>query len=152
MARNLKPNVIFDCAQCGTHVERYISPSEITKGKAKALYCSRTCARRALSGERHHAWAGGRYVNEQGYVLVHSPDHPNADARGYVREHRLVMEAAIGRLLRDGEVVHHINGTRADNRLANLRLYASNAEHKADDSKLRQRDDAGRFLPLEAAA
>ncbi len=39
--------------------------------------------------------------------------------------HTLVMERAIGRLLRPHETVHHKNGQRADNRLANLELWST---------------------------
>ena len=42
-----------------------------------------------------------------------------------VLEHRLVMEAHIGRRLLREETVHHINGQRLDNRLENLELWSS---------------------------
>jgi hypothetical protein len=42
---------------------------------------------------------------------------------------RAVMEAHLRRELTPSEVVHHINGDATDDRVENLRLFASNAEH-----------------------
>lgn len=61
--------------------------------------------------------------------MILAPQHPSADPRGYVYEHRLVMEQSIGRYLDTGEVVHHINRVRDDNMINNLQLFASHSDH-----------------------
>jgi hypothetical protein len=72
--------------------------------------------------------AGGRVVDRDGYTLVRAQGHPQATG-GYVREHRLVAEAQLGRPLTAGEVVAHRNGQRGDNRPENLRVYESASAH-----------------------
>lgn len=70
-------------------------------------------------------WRGGRQVEWRGYVYRYVPDHPFAvkSPRGYVFEHRLVMEEHIGRPLSADEIVHHKNGVKNDNAIANLELW-----------------------------
>lgn len=51
--------------------------------------------------------------------------------RRYVYQHRLVVEAHIGRLLNREEVVHHRNHDRTDNRYENLELHPSHSSHIA---------------------
>ncbi len=79
--------------------------------------------------EKNTFWRGGLSVDKAGYILEHAPEHPNATRGGYVRQHRLVMERHLGRYLLRSEVVDHLNGDTSDNRIENLQLFASNAEH-----------------------
>lgn len=62
-----------------------------------------------------------RLVLKSGYVAIYTPGHPKA-GNGRVLEHVIVMERSLGRFLQPGEVVHHINRDRSDNRLENLQL------------------------------
>lgn len=75
-----------------------------------------------LAAARNPNWKGGRTVASNGYVLLKRPEHPAADSRGYVYEHRLVAELMLKRPLRRGEVVHHRNGIKHDNRPQNLEI------------------------------
>lgn len=82
------------------------------------------------SRERNPNWKGGRTRTRAGYWLVRvGREHHLADVRGYAYEHRLVAEQVVGRRLRKGEQVHHINGDRGDNRPGNIEVAASRAHH-----------------------
>ncbi len=74
-------------------------------------------------GDKHPLWKGGRNKDGAGYWNRYAPDHPRADGKGYVKEHRLVMERMVGRYLEPHEQVHHKNGRRDDNRPENLELW-----------------------------
>jgi len=82
-----------------------------------------------LKRDKNPSWKGGRMRDKHGYVLVHMPEHPNANRHGYVREHRVVMEQKLGRFLDRKEVVHHFDGTTDNNVPENLGLFRSNGEH-----------------------
>jgi hypothetical protein len=74
-----------------------------------------------------------RYARKaDGYVTV------KVGVRKWELEHRVLMEAHLGRQLETDEHVHHINGDRQNNRLGNL-IVLRNAEHQ----RLHARERAG---------
>jgi hypothetical protein len=58
------------------------------------------------------------------------PGHPKANRDGHVREHVLIAETAIGKPIRDGAIVHHVNGKKDDNRNENLVICENEEYHQ----------------------
>jgi len=83
----------------------------------------------------------GRVANH-GYFYVRVSGHPNVTSTGYVYEHRFVMELHLGRFLHNGEVIHHKNKNRQDNRLQNLELTtkSEHAQHHGKDATVARPD------------
>ena len=78
-----------------------------------------------------------RWKDKDGYILVHKPSHPNANYDGYVREHILIIENELGRLLISPECVHHNDSNPGNNKLENLTLCPSQAYHMMLHQRMR---------------
>ncbi len=111
---------------------------------------------RTRIGESSPLWAGGRIVDDYGYIAIKvGRSHGMANHEGYVREHRLVMAEALGRLLTPEELVHHIDLSKTNNQIENL-VVVSRSEHmqihRAIDRGLEPRDAVSHVLFLRADA
>lgn len=73
--------------------------------------------------EKSHNWKGGSQ-EKYGYNFIYQGQTQGLNGiRGnYRAEHCLIMEKKLGRLLKKGEIIHHINYNRKDNRIENLYL------------------------------
>jgi len=64
------------------------------------------------------------------YRLKYVPGHHRADVTGLVAEHILVAEAALGRPLEKGELVHHTDFNKLNNEQTNLLFPISRPQHQ----------------------
>lgn len=86
---------------------------------------------RLQGGQNSPRWTGGTTRTSGGYVLMKMPNHPRAQKSGYVRRCIIVAEEKLGRSLVEGEVVHHINERRDDDRPENISVLSSQSAHVA---------------------
>ena len=99
---------------------------------------------RHVSASRHPRWNAQRLVSRHGYVKVRvGRRHPLADPNGYAYEHLIILAAA-GLRLSAGQVAHHLNGDKTDNRIENLEVTTRSA-HNSHHNAHRPRDRYGRL-------
>lgn len=82
-----------------------------------------------VRGDSNPSWKGGRRTSTNGYILIRAMDHPRS-MRGYVYEHILLAERALGRILPATAQVHHVNEIKSENTGGNLVLCENDAYHK----------------------
>lgn len=112
-----------------THFKKGFTPwNKNTKGVMKAWNKGKKFPE--FSGEKSSHWKGGKFIDNHGYVFIYKPNHPFANKKGYILEHRFVKEKQLGRYLQPQERVHHFNGIKTDNRPKNLKWFSNESKHQ----------------------
>lgn len=97
-----------------------------------------------MTASRHPRW-NPRLRSSHGYPKVRvGRQHPLADGHGYAYEHDIVLASAGVPDVGPGQVIHHCNGDRTDNRLENL-LVLDRAEHSREHAARQMRKRNGRW-------
>lgn len=79
---------------------------------------------------------GNKKRDINGYILIKNYTHPNRNSHNDILEHIFIISNFLNRPLKRGEIVHHINFIRNDNRLKNLYLFKNNSEHLKSSKSL----------------
>ncbi len=121
------------CLGCGR--ERWV---KLEKGQPRNIRCQ-CCNGKLNRGGSNYQYRRGERWFEHGYAMVRlypEDSYGGMATKTYsVYEHRLLMAKHLGRCLQKGEIIHHKNGIRDDNRIANLELIATLGEHIKNHSK-----------------
>lgn len=109
------------CETCNSEITR--NPSD---KRDRMRFCSGRCALENVRTKEHQSAAGRKGA-------LFNISKRGSGNKTYVKEygrhqHRVVMGQVLGRPLRKGEIVHHINENKKDNRPENLQVMTQ-SEH-----------------------
>ena len=125
---------IVQC-QCQNKTIKTLLTTTLTKKGRKILSCGCLVHEPHVKPEDKHV-----PLSDGKYRYVYVPNSPNARKKGgykgYMYEHRFVMEKILGRPLTNDEHVHHIDFNGLNNEPSNL-MILSNSEHSRLHMKLR---------------
>lgn len=123
----------YSCPVCGKQV--YRTPGQLKR--TKVVYCSRECFK-AVNGlrmtELNRELNPTRMTQTTKQKIREQRLKETENRVGYPKvygrhEHRIVAEQMLGRPLNHGEVVHHIDRNKQNNKPENLMVFSSQAEH-----------------------
>ncbi len=155
----------FSKSMCRAHYEQFRQHGKILKRPIKAhndFYKGKSCKVEGCEGspikafgccERHYQQIKrhGKIISAkrllsprigkgmrttQGYIYLYRPEHPYIIWDGWVKRANLVWEENTGHVIAPGELIHHKNLIRADDKFENL-IFCKN---KSDHMRIHQRE------------
>ena len=168
MIESLRMKTEFKCASCGTSVFRY----DCQLKKTRTVYCSKACvgaSKRNGStldcqhcgkqfyrrfgeqdiGERINQFCSKECYGDHRAATIKATTYKKIVAR---HAHRIIAEEIIGRPLREGEVIHHVDGNKHNNHPINLALMPDQSTHMKMHSKRNPNKGIEKYLVLNLAA
>lgn len=119
------PKVKVVCSRCGKFFEKYICPSH----NPKQHFCSPQCNMQTMNEELN-----SKRMTPEVKAKLRKSHLGTGEGKTYEKTysrhtHRVVAEQMLGRKLKPGETVHHIDGNKRNNDPENLIVFNSRAEH-----------------------
>ena len=149
--RGINGRIRWKClCECGEII--FVRGESLTCGKTKSCGCIIKEMSKESIKKAHLANRTESHM-ENGYIVLHNIDHPNANSFRHIREHIYIMSKIIKRPLNTKtEFVHHKNGIRSDNRIENLELWTKThpSGQRVKDMVLFCRDYLEKYEPLLA--
>ena len=138
------PKIKVNCENCGKEILRYECAI------FKHVFCSRECSKSYTSkrmSEMNKRLNPSR-MNEETKNKIRASRILSSDKKAYPKIkgrhlHRIMAEKKLGRKLKPGEVVHHIDGDKQNYNPENLEILASQKEH----AKIHQKN--GKFKSMK---
>mgnify|MGYP002624931186 CR=1 FL=1 len=117
--------VTVKCEECGKTVT--MPPSQYRRSKHH--FCSRQCHMKQMNRELNPT-----RMTEEVKEKVRQAQLGRGDGKSYEKyhgrhAHRVIAEQMLGRPLKAGEIVHHIDGNKRNNDPSNLMVCSSQSEH-----------------------
>lgn len=135
------------CPNCGKEFDNKTNCDGLRVFYEKK-YCSMSCASKGRP-KHHYVLVDGKRVKKEGQLKegqkrIRPQGYIDVYTRGCFRpEHRIVFEKHLGRKLIKGEVIHHRDGNKQNNKIENLQLlsnvnhcFAVETKHSEDICKL----------------
>ena len=103
--------------QCGCGQITNISKiNRVSKGQIKGRHF-KFIHNHQPTGDKASAWKGGFKYKKSGYKLIRISGHHRMDVSGYVLEHIVIAEKALGKHLPKDAQIHHYGSTRDNTKI-----------------------------------